>query len=200
MTSELYRWRQCWAERRRKMPFATRRVGRTARSVETKAGSRASLAALSVTGVMALASAGYAAPLTFANFNELDSTPSFAFQNSGVGATFGTTPTDQVVFTFQPTGLNGPIPAGLLGGQLATLTLSDSTTAPVLSGGGLAIQPRNGVMTLSFTRNTPYMGKSNLLTATVTPVSDSSSLAGNWNLDIVLERNGDSLRGGRIQF
>jgi hypothetical protein len=178
MIGRLYRWRECRAEHRRKMPSASRWVFRIAPGMQRRAGFRASVAALSLIGAVGLTRVGYAAPITFANFNEVDSNPNFAFSNNGTNASFGTTPTDQVLFTFQATGLSGPLPAALLGGQPATLTVSDSTAASAISGGGLAIQPLNGVMTLSFTRNTPYMGKSNLLTATVTPVSGTPSLAG----------------------
>jgi Carboxypeptidase regulatory-like domain len=110
---------------------------------------------------------------TFAQFTQRSNSQDYAFLNNTSSGTFGTVNNGSAIsFTFL--GVSG-LPTALQGPQNATLTLSSTTTAPAsASVGTRVVQPFNSTFTIRITRDTPFNGRSNLLTAVVTPVGGSN--------------------------
>lgn len=115
-------------------------------------------AAMAGLGVLIAAGTASADPVQFATFNQVGNDKPFTFTNTGAGATF--TASTQVSFNF--TGIPG-LPAELTGDQSATLTLTATASSPTIVNGPIFDQPLNNAV-LSFTRNAPSGGLTNLLT------------------------------------
>lgn len=111
---------------------------------------------------------------TFAQFNQRFGTQDFVFTNNIIDANFRTVEGGSpVTFTFFPsvTGL----PAALQGPQDARVFISSRTTAAATTtAGNRTNQPFNLIFTIRVVRETPFGGRSNLLTATITPAGDSN--------------------------
>lgn len=119
---------------------------------------------------------------TFAQFNQRTNGQDFVFTNNLTSASFqtvnnGTTNGSAVSFTYL--GVTN-LPTELQDGQKARLIISSTTaTAASTSAGARVIQPFNSTFTIQILRETPYNGRTNLLTATVTPIGASNpELAG----------------------
>ena len=129
-------------------------------------------------GAMALAGSGMlsASTITFATFSEFGGNI-FQFINGPVSnnnPTNGTLRTlnaaaQPVEFSYLGIDLLDP---ALEGNQAAHISLTAQTTQTVQTFGTFFSQPFNS-LSVSFTRDTPFMGLTNLLTVTVTPVSAS---------------------------
>lgn len=122
------------------------------------------VAAMAGLAVLIAAGTATAQPVQFATFNHPGNQKPFTFTNTGSGGTF--TASTQVSFNF--TGIPG-LPAELTGDQNATLTLTATASTPATANGTLFDQPLNSAV-LSFTRNSPSGGLTNLLTATFSGV------------------------------
>lgn len=115
---------------------------------------------------------------TFAQFNQRTNGQDFVFTNNSSSAAFqtvngGTNNGAQISFTYL--GVTG-LPAELQGPQNARLILSATTTASAVTAAGTrVIQPFNALLTIQIVRETPYNGRTNLLTATVTPSGASNA-------------------------
>jgi len=110
---------------------------------------------------------------TFAQFNERFGTQDFVFTNNIIDANFQTVEGGSpVTFTFfsNVTGL----PAALQGPQDARVFISSRTTATATTTGNTTSQPFNLIFTIRVVRETPFGGRSNLLTAIITPAGDSN--------------------------
>ncbi len=132
-----------------------------------------------------LAGTAFAAPLTFAQYTSSAGANDFLFTNFGTHATFTTIAGGAPVkFNYNPANiLGGGLPAALLGQQDAHLTMNQYTNVPFIplpaGPGQVNLQPMNttgagpcpgclppntNIMTIHITRDTPYLGLSNLLT------------------------------------
>lgn len=126
--------------------------------------------------VIATAPIASADPVTFAAFTQTSATKAFTWNNNrqapaaagcAAGALCSTlTGSTTVNFDFFEEVIPGGLATELEDNQLATLTVSATTTAAASGlGGAFVLQP--GISgTISFTRNTPLNGLSNLLTVT----------------------------------
>ena len=129
-------------------------------------------------GAMALAGSGVlsASTITFATFSEFGGNI-FQFINGPVS---NNNPTNGTLRTLnaaaQPVEFSylgiDPLDPALEGNQAAHISLTAQTTQTVQTFGTFFSQPFNS-LSVSFTRDTPFMGLTNLLTVTVTPVSAS---------------------------
>jgi len=114
---------------------------------------------------------------TFAQFNERFGTQDFVFTNNIIDANFQTVAGGSpVTFRFfdSVTGL----PAGLTGDQEARVFISSRTTASASTTGSTTNQPFDLVFTIRIVRETPFAGRSNLLTAIITTAGASPILSG----------------------
>jgi hypothetical protein len=114
---------------------------------------------------------------TFAQFTERLGGNDFVFTNNTTNASFETVAGGSPVsFTY----LNASgLPAELQGPQDARVFLIASTSASAVTGtGNRTIQPFDGTFTIQIVRDTPFNGRTNLLTATVTPIGTSNSELG----------------------
>ncbi len=132
-----------------------------------------------------LAGTSFAAPLTFAQYTSSSGANDFLFKNFGTHATFTTIAGGAPVkFNYNPANILGAaLPAALLGQQDAHLTMNQYTNVPFIplpaGPGQVNLQPMNttgvgafpgnlppntNIMTIQITRDTPYLGLSNLLT------------------------------------
>lgn len=133
-------------------------------------------ALIGLVGLMiALASSAPARAQAFADFNDISTgTPTFAATNNG-GTSLGLNSTAEPV-SFNYDSSNAAIYnqiathyPSLIGTQAATVTYTALTTAPATTSAGSTTQSFNGPMIIQFLLKTPVAGKSDLLTATISP-------------------------------
>ena len=124
--------------------------------------------------VIALAPAAPARAQAFADFNDISTGASFAATNNG-GTSLALNGTAEPV-SFNYDSSNAAIYSQiathyptLLGTQAATVAYTALTTAPATTSGGSVTQSFNGPMIIQFLLKTPVSGKSDLLTATISP-------------------------------
>jgi hypothetical protein len=115
---------------------------------------------------------------TFAQFTQRIGGNDFVFTNNTINASFETVAGGSPI-TFTYLNASG-LPAELQGPQDAHVFVVASTNTPAITGAGdRIIQPVDGTFTIQILRDTAFNGRTNLLTATVTPVGTSySELAG----------------------
>jgi hypothetical protein len=122
---------------------------------------------------------------TFGQFLQRDTAAqNFIFTNNTTSANFNTVPAGNPIYFFYG-GIPG-LPAELSGLQLATLTVTASTTAPATPGAsGNLVQPMNNTFVIQIIRDTPATvgggTRRNLLTAVVTQGATSASITGQAN-------------------
>jgi hypothetical protein len=121
--------------------------------------------------LLELATAASAAPVTFGQFTEINGGGDFVFATHIVSATF----IAKTAVNFSFSNVSG-LPVELQGVQTATLNLTAATTTPVTSIGS-TLRQRFDTFVLSITLDTPINGKSNLLTADLTPDSGATKPA-----------------------
>jgi Carboxypeptidase regulatory-like domain len=110
---------------------------------------------------------------TFAQFNQRTSGQDFVFTNNTSTATFQTVNGGSAV-NFTYLGI-ATLPPELQGRQDAHVFVTSTTNAPaVTTAENRTIQPFNSTFTIQIIRDTPFNGRSNLLTTTITPVGSSN--------------------------
>jgi hypothetical protein len=114
-------------------------------------------------------------PVTFAQFEEQIFQNDFVFTDSVTGESFGTIPGGIPIFLFFQNVAN--LPPVLSGPQQATLNFTSTANGPATSGGGTLTEFISG--NFSITLDTPFNGRSNLLSATFSNASISGGVGGN---------------------
>lgn len=109
---------------------------------------------------------------TFAQFTQRTGGQDFVFTNNLTNATFQTVSGGSAV-SFTYLNVVG-LPPELQGPQNARVVVTASTTTfAATSGGNRTIQPFNQTFRIEIIRETPFAGRTNLLTAVVTPIGSS---------------------------
>lgn len=119
--------------------------------------------------------------VTFGQYTQRVASQDFVFTNNTLNATFRTVDGGSPV-SFTYSNISFGLPAELSGPQDAHVFISSTTTAPAQTSlGNRAVQPFNSTFTVQILRDTPFMGLSNLLTATVTTATSNPDLTGEQN-------------------
>jgi len=98
------------------------------------------------------------------------------------GATSASLTAVSIPVVFDYTGVVGTLPTALQGNQLGHVTITGlNTTTHATTSGNNYSQLISGTYTIAITRDTPFGGHTNLLTATVTPNTRQSGIFGKKN-------------------